>query len=124
MSAKSVKTVLENHFFTLGGRVMKQVDGGCIGVDMTVELAAIYMLIWDLSLLTKLKKLGVKYSIYKRYVDDIVIVMRAISSGWYFDLRTSKFTFNPDHEYSGMESDLCTLSVIGIFQINWIGVFN
>ena len=91
---------------------MKQVDGGCIGVDMTVELAAIYMLIWDLSLLTKLRKLGVKYSLYKRYVDDILLVMRAISQGWYYDLKSSKFIFNPEHKYSDMEADLRTLSII------------
>ena len=72
---------------------MKQADGGCIGVDMTVEMAAIYMLIWDLSFLTKLRKLGVKYSLYKHYVDDIVIVMRSINQGWYYDLAAFKFIF-------------------------------
>ena len=91
---------------------MKQADGGCIGVDMTVEMAAIYMLIWDLSFLMKLKKIGVKYSLYKRYVDDIVIVLRAIDQGWYFDIGTSKFIFNPDQEYSRMEADLRTFVIL------------
>ena len=54
LSASSVKKVMENHFFTLGGQIHQQTDGGCIGVGMTVEIAAIYMLVWDLSFLTKL----------------------------------------------------------------------
>ena len=57
LTSNSVKKIMENHFFTLGGQIHKQTDGGCIGVDMTVEIAAIYMLVWDLSFLTKLKKL-------------------------------------------------------------------
>ena len=65
LSARTIKTVLLNHYFTLGGKVYRQSDGGSIGLDLTVELAAIYMLIWDLSFLTKLKQLGVKVSLYK-----------------------------------------------------------
>ena len=81
LSAKSVKTVLLIHYFTLGGKVHRQSVGGSIGLNLLVEIAAIYMLIWDLSFLNKLKQLGVKASLYKQYVDDKVILARARDQG-------------------------------------------
>ena len=45
-------------------------------------------------------------------MDDIVIVLRAIDQGWYFDIGTSKFIFNPDQEYSRMEADLRTFVIL------------
>ena len=103
LCSKSVRTVMENHYFTLGGQIYKQTDGGSTGVDMTVEIAGIYMLVWDLAFLTKLKQMGIKLSVYKRYVDDIVIVMRMIEAGWYFDRDRGKLVFNPEHEYAALE---------------------
>merc|ERR1711954_424201 len=79
---------------------------------MTVEIAAIYMLVWDLSFLTKLKQMCIKLSVYKQYVDDIVIVMRLIEAGWYFDGKKGKLVFNPEHEYALLEPDLRTMSVL------------
>ena len=45
-------------------------------------------------------------------MDDIVIVLRVIDRGWYFDQGSSKFLFNPDHEYSVMEADLRTFAIL------------
>ena len=112
LSASSVKAVLQNHYFTLGGKIYKQSDGGSIGLDMTVELAAIYMLMWDLAYLTKLKNMGIKISLYSRYVDDIVLVCREFEPGWYFGLKEGKLLYNPGHEYSNLQADQRTMYVL------------
>ena len=46
-SSISVKTVMENHFFTIGGKIYKQSEGSPIGVDLSVESASLSMLVWD-----------------------------------------------------------------------------
>ena len=42
------------------------------------ELARIYMTWWDKELLEKLKEIGIDPILYKRYVDDIVIIVMKI----------------------------------------------
>ena len=42
-ASKSVKTVMENHYFTIGGKIFRQVDGSAIGLDISVETASLYM---------------------------------------------------------------------------------
>ena len=65
-----------------------------------------------MSFRNKLKQLGVKVSLYKRYVDDIVIIARAIEAGWVYGLKERKFIFNPDHEYMAMAPDLRTMNIL------------
>ena len=112
LTAKCVQTVMKNHFFTLGGKIYRQSDRGPTGLDMTVEVASIYMLLWDLAVLNKFKRMGIKVSLYKRYVDNIVIVLRQINPGWYFDVRKGKLLFNPEYEYINLEPDLRTFAVL------------
>ena len=48
---------------------------------MSVEVASLYMSLWDKQFRDKLKKLGIKVEVYTQYVDDILIVVRAINQG-------------------------------------------
>ena len=43
----SLKALMRNHFFTIGGKIYRQRDGGSIGLDLTTEVASVYMLLWD-----------------------------------------------------------------------------
>ena len=70
-ASRSTKTVMENHYFSIGGEIFKQRDGSPIGLDISVETASLYMSMWDRKLLDKLKSLGISVDLYKRYVDDI-----------------------------------------------------
>ena len=67
-----------NHFFTIGGKTYRQTDGGAIGSDLTGELARIVMLLWNEKFLAKLKDLNINPDVYKRYVDDIIMVLSKI----------------------------------------------
>ena len=40
-AAKAVRCVMTNHYFTIGGDIYRQADGGAIGLDLTVQLASI-----------------------------------------------------------------------------------
>ena len=96
-SARSTRHVMSNHFFSINGQIYKQRDGSPIGMDLSVEGASIYMTLWDKKFMNKLRKLGICLGLYKRYVDDIVVGLRAISPGWFFDLKSNKMQFDAKH---------------------------
>ena len=79
--AKATETTMENHFYSIGGDIRIQTDGGAVGSDTTGEESRLYMLIWDKTLLGKLKSLGIILDLYDRYVDDETIITRVIRKG-------------------------------------------
>ena len=110
-AARSTQVVMENHFFTISKKIFRQKDGSPIGLDMSVEGASIYMLLWDRDFLQKLKKLGIHVDLYKRYVDDTLVILRSIRKGWKFCKRKKKMVFDPDED-DEMEDDARTFSVL------------
>ena len=76
-----------------------------------MEGGSLYMILWDRKFLKKLKTLGINLGLYKRYVDDIVVGLRGISPGWYFDKVSNKMKFDAQLQYSTWESDARTLAV-------------
>ena len=54
LAAKSVTTVMNNHYFQIGGRLNRQTDGAAIGLDLDVEYCSLYMTKWDAVFLRKL----------------------------------------------------------------------
>ena len=69
----AIKLIMNNHIYQFGNTIKKQSKGGPIGLELTGELANIFMCWWDKQFLSKLKKLGIKVLLYRRYVDDITI---------------------------------------------------
>ena len=94
MAASSVEICMYNHFYTIGGVIRKQKEGGSIGSDLTGEEARLYMIQWDDKLLSRCKELGLHIDLYKRYVDDMVVLMRAIGKGWTFDRKKNILTYS------------------------------
>ena len=45
-------------------------------------------------------------------MDDVVVFLKQINPGWVFDNVSGKLIYNPDHEYSNMEADLHTMSIL------------
>ena len=105
VSSKYVVKVMENHYFTIGGKIFRQTDGSPIGVDLSVETASLVMLFWDSKFLKKLKKLGLRVGLYKRYVDDVFMILNNINPGWYFCVNSKKIKFDPTHASSKLETD-------------------
>ena len=84
LCSETVKTCMMSHFYTIGGDIRKQSEGGSIGSDLTGECARLVMIQWDDKLIAKLKDLGICVDMYSRYVDDMVIIMRPIGKGWQY----------------------------------------
>ena len=79
---------------------------------MSVETASLAMLLWDKSFLAKLRRMGLKVGLYKRYVDDIIVILDEIAEGWYFCKDSGRMTFDPEHPTAKMEPDARTFSVL------------
>ena len=111
-SSRSTRHVMMNHFFSINGQIYRQRDGSPIDKDLSVEGASLYMILWDKKFMKKLKTLGINLGLYKRYVDDIVVGLRGISPGWFFDRNSNRMKFDAQNQYTTWESDARTLAVL------------
>ena len=77
------------------------------------------MLQWDKTFLDILKVKGIKLDLYSRYVDDMVLVTRAIGKGWFWDkskkLKWSVEHYDQDKDVSDDEKTAKILSDIANF---------
>ena len=80
---------MESHLYIFDNDIKLQRKGGPIGLYLTGTLAQIFMLWWDRELRTKLKDLDMECSMYKRYVDDITMVISATPPGMRYKIRSS-----------------------------------
>ena len=71
----ALEMIMKNHTYKFEDVIRKQKEGGAIGIDLTGKMARIFMCWWDRQILDKLAKIGVKVLLYKRYVDDINMVI-------------------------------------------------
>ena len=85
--------IMDNHMYHFNNVLRKQVKGGAIGLDLTEVIARIFMSWWDRELLKRLTNLGCKIHLYKRYVDDINIIMQKIDPGTKYE---NEFFINCD----------------------------
>ncbi len=56
-------------------------EGGSIGLDLTGVVADIYMAHWDKEFQLKLQQHGINMKLYKRYKDDINLILHKIITG-------------------------------------------
>ena len=84
MAASAIDQCMGGHFYTIGGNIRRQQEGGEIGSDLTGELARIYMLQCDQRFLDRCKNLGILLDMYNHYLDEMTIIPRLISRGWRF----------------------------------------
>ena len=79
MLAKAIEVailaVMQGHVYKFNNEIKQQKEGGAIGLELTGELAGVFMTWWDNCLKKKLKEEGVDVKVYKRYVDDINVVI-------------------------------------------------
>ena len=76
-----IKKVMEAHVYKFDGKIRKQRKGGAIGLEMTGELAGVFMMWWDRRMRESLRENGINVQMYKRYVDDINIVLKTRKDG-------------------------------------------
>ena len=75
----AVKIMIEKtmslHDYVFDGKIIRQKGGGSIGLDLTGVVADIYMCHWDKQYLQKLAEENIKTKLYKRYKDDINLLL-------------------------------------------------
>ena len=89
---------MSNNFYTIGGEIRVQSEGGSIGSDITEEVIRVYMLQWDKELVRLCKKARILIDMYKRYLDDMFLVMRSVNPGWRYNARRGKLVFSREDE--------------------------
>ena len=73
--------IMKNHVYKFDGTVRKQAKGGAIGLQLTGVLAQIFMVWWDREFKARVKRLGIPLYMYKRYVDNINVIVGAVEPG-------------------------------------------
>ena len=94
----ALEMIMKNHTYKFEDVIRKQKEGGAIGIDLTGEMARIFMCWWDRQILDKLAKIGVKVLLYKRYVDDINMVIEYMIGNYDYVARKLEKIVGPDTE--------------------------
>ena len=72
-------TLMKNHIYDFKKEMRLQKEGGAIGMDITGELAKVFMTWWDKKMIQKLSEENIHPVLYKRYVDDINIAVDKVN---------------------------------------------
>ena len=78
----ATQAMFQNHFYTFGGEVFHQRQGGPIGLRGTCAIARVVMQLFDDKWGRKLHDLGLKTFLRMRYVDDTRVFMPPRRPGW------------------------------------------
>ena len=70
--------------YTFDNKVKLQSKGGPIGLELTGVLAQLFMVWWDRQFKTKMDENGLRMRMYKRYVDDVNVIINAPREGLKF----------------------------------------
>ena len=81
--------VMNNHMYTFDGRIHRQESGGSIGLELTGNIAQVFMIWWDCTLKSHLAESGILVRLMKRYVDDVLGgTVRCTLRGWKVSYKT------------------------------------
>ena len=100
MLAKTVQMMallgMENHVYKFANVLCKQKSGGPIGLALTGDIADCYLIEWDKRFIKKLESMGMNLIFYKRFKDDITIMVEALAKGSKFE--EEKLTVDTEKE--------------------------
>ena len=102
--------IMKNHIYNFNDELRKQKEGGAIGVDLTGELAKVFMCWWDKEMLKHLEESGIEPKLYKRYVDDINIATKGI--GIDYEYVDGALIRNGEGRRDNIEKDVKTFDII------------
>ena len=76
-----MSVVMNNHMYTFDGRIHRQESGGSIDLELTRNIAQVFMIWWDCTLKSRLAESGILVRLMKRYVDDVNLAEQEIPLG-------------------------------------------
>ena len=107
-----VKLIMNNHVYKFGDEVRKQQNEGGIGVTLTGVISELKMLMWWITLDTKLKDMNIENDLDDRYVDDYTLLPTELPPGTVvndFGLSYSEEKYEEDLKIPG---DIRTMKII------------
>ena len=81
-------------------------------MDLTVELASLYMLLWDEKFRFKCDKLGIDLDLYTRYVDDSLQITGEIEKGWKYCSNRKKMVNDGIGPFDDLPDDQRTFKIL------------
>ena len=105
---------MSNHFYTFGGNIYRQNDGGAIGADLTGKIARCVMSLWDVTYMRKLREAGIHIDLYKRYVDDQLDVCPPITPGWTYNPKNRRMEYS--EEIAKIDTDSPAIRTAKVLQ--------
>ena len=78
----AIKTLFNKHYYTFGGKMYHQDEGGPIGLRATCAIARMVMQYFDKGWEEKLTRLNIKIWLNARYMDDGRLMLPPIKRGW------------------------------------------
>ena len=79
---KATEAMFHHHYYTFGGQMFQQTEGGPIGLRGTCTIARLVMQMFDRKWENMLVGTGIKLELYARYMDDGRILAHPIKRGW------------------------------------------
>ena len=70
-----INVVMRTHVYKFAGETRAQTKGGAIGLELTGEIAGVFMAWWDREMRKRMEDENVEVVVYKRYVDDINLIV-------------------------------------------------
>ena len=101
-----INVVMRTHVYKFAGETRAQTKGGAIGLELTGEIAGVFMAWWDREMRKKMQDESVKVVVYKRYVDDINMIVEMCDDCEEEDVwRKIREAGNQIHESIQLEAD-------------------
>ena len=97
--------IMQNHIYTFADEIKLQSRGGPIGLQLTGVLAQLFMVWWDRQLERRMGELGLDQRMYKRYVDDVNVIMTETTPGLRFNGDRLVSSEDSIEEDRGVEAD-------------------
>ena len=93
-----------NHIYTFDNQIKLQSKGGPIGLELTGVIAQLFMVWWDRQFKIEMSENGLKLRLYKRYVDDVNVIINAPKAGFKFVESEGKVV--QDESVAGQERNI------------------
>ena len=91
-----ILAVMTGHIYQFKGKARLQAMGGPTGLDLTGELADLIMIWWDRTFLKLMADMSIEIDLYKRFKDDINLIMDAISPGVQYNKKFDELIYPTD----------------------------
>ena len=76
-----LNVIMKNHIYNFDNVMRRQKEGGPIGIDLTGDLAKVFMTWWDKQVIRRLQGIEMDPVLYKRYEDDINVAIDQVADG-------------------------------------------